>query len=387
MTRRGKGEGCVYRRRDGRWAAVLDLGWQNGRRRRKFLFAHTRREAHERLVRALRARALGAAVPDERLTVGHLLTRWLDHVRPRVRPRTFRSYEQVCRVHLIPAFGAVRLARLRPDLIERVLREKQRTLSPRTCQYLRVVLRVALNCAIKWQLLQQNPAALAEPPRVPHQVVPTLTPDDARRFLASLEGHRLAPLVAVALACGLRQGEILGLRWQDVDLDRGVLHVRHALERVGPGWRLVEPKSATSRRSLPLPAPLVALLRAHRRRQGEQRLAAGARWGEHGFVFTSRWGAPLDGPRLTATVKQLLARAGLPPLRFHALRHSAASLLLAQGVPARVVAEILGHRDVRLTLNTYTHVVDALRLDAAQRVETVLWGRDGEAHLASGRRE
>jgi integrase len=161
--------------------------------------------------------------------------------------------------------------------------------------------------------------------------------------------------------------------WKDLDLDRGVLHVRQALERLGKGWRLVEPKSEQSQRAIKLPDPLLPILRAHRTRQLETRLAAGGRWQDHGFVFTARHGQPLDGCRLNRQTKALLQSAGLPPLHFHSLRHSCATFLLVQGVPPRVVMELLGHSDIRLTLNTYSHVVAQLQDEAARQMSTVLW--------------
>jgi len=292
-----------------------------------------------------------------------------------VRPKTFRSYSQLARLHLIPALGHIRLARLQPEDVEGFLRRRaQAGLSPRTCQYLRAVLRCALNRAIKKGMLARNVAALADPPRVVRSEVKSLTPDQARTFLASIQTHRLYPLVAVAVSCGMRQGEILGLRWADVDLERGVLRVRHALERLEKRWELVEPKSEKSRRAIKLPATLLPILRAHRTTQRERRLVAGGKWQETGFVFTTRHGTPLDGCTLNRDVKCLLQAAGLPSLNFHALRHSCATLLLAQGVPARVVMEILGHSDIRLTLNTYSHVIEQLQDAAAAKIDAVLWG-------------
>ena len=255
--------------------------------------------------------------------------------------------------------------------------ESPRTLTPRTVQYIYAVLRRALNQAMRWGMVPRNVAALVTPPRVIRQEVQPFTPQQARNFLGMIATHRLRPLVAVALSCGLRQGEALGLRWVDgVDLDQGVLHVRHALQTVGGTRRLVELKTARSRRTLTLPAELVTLLRAHRTRQRERRLAAGPQWHETGFVFTTRDGQPLDGGNVTRDFKKLLATAGLPPLRFHDLRHSCASFLLAQGVSPRVVMEILGHSQISLTMNTYAHVLPSLQTEAAHRMNALLWTDD-----------
>jgi integrase len=177
----------------------------------------------------------------------------------------------------------------------------------------------------------------------------------------------------LALAAGLRQGEALGLHWQDVDLDAGTLRVRVALQRLeGRGLQTVEPKTARSRRSIALPPQVIESLRAHKSRQAQERLLAGSRWQDSGFVFTTATGTPLEGSSVTHRFQKLLRRAGLPHLRFHDLRHACASLLLAQGVHPRVVMETLGHSQISLTMNTYSHVIPALQRDATERMDAIL---------------
>jgi integrase len=376
--RRGRGEGCVTKRHDGRYEARIDLGWQDGRRRYKSFFGPTRRGVANRLTKALRDLQRGAAVfGDERQTVGDYLARWLELVAPDLRPKTIKSYRQVVRVHLAPGLGHLRLTKLSPDDVDLFLhRKRQQGLSPRTCQYLRAVLRAALNRALKRDLIAKNAAERADAPTIRRAPVRTFTPDEARTFLTAIASHRHYALFALAVSCGLRQGELLGLRWQDVDVDRGVLKVVHQLERRGrgQGWQLVAPKSETSRRAIRVPDPIVAILRQQHVRQLEQRLAAGGDWKDSDFVFTARHGQPLDGCRLNAIVKDLQRQAGIdPPLHFHALRHSCATFLLVQRVPARVVMAILGHSDVRLTLNTYSHVLEDLHEDAAAKMTAVLF--------------
>jgi integrase len=248
------------------------------------------------------------------------------------------------------------------------------TLTPRTVQYLHAVLRRALTQATKWGLVPRNVAALVTPPRMAHREIRPLTPDQARDFLSAISGRRLYPLIAVSLACGLRQGEALGLQWADVDLERKTIDVRHGLQVVDKQRQLVELKTERSRRTLALPDQIVSVLRTHRTKQKEQRLAAGAAWQDTGFVFTTRHGQPRDGCGTTRDFKRLLTSAGLPPFRWHDLRHSCASFLLAQGVSARVVMEILGHSDIRLTLNTYSHVMPSLQRDAADQMDALLRG-------------
>ena len=394
MAKRARNEGSIYRQQtDGRWVAAISVGYRNGRRRRKKFFGATRGAVAAQLTQALHDHQHGLPVAPDRQTVGTFLTRWLeDSVKPSVRPTTYRSYQQLVDLHLKPGLGRYPLAKLTPQQVQtflndqhrggRILKsyqdqESPRTLTPRTVQYIHAVLRRALNQAMRWGMVPRNVAALVTPPRVIQQEVQPFTPQQARDFLGMIATHRLCPLIAVALSCGLRQGEALGLRWADgVDLDQGMLHVRHALQTVGGTRQLVELKTARSRRTLTLPATLVTLLRAHRTRQRERQLAASPQWHETGFVFTTRDGQPLDGGNVTRDFKKLLAAAGLPPLRFHDLRHSCASFLLAQGVSPRVVMEILGHSQISLTMNTYAHVLPSLQTEAAHRMNALLWADD-----------
>jgi integrase len=249
-------------------------------------------------------------------------------------------------------------------------------LSARSVAYLRIVLRAALNQARKWNLVARNVAELVDPPRCERFKIEPLSPEEARALLEAAKGDRLEALYAVALACGLRMGEILGLRWRDVDLEQGRFAVSHALQRhKGAGLVLAETKTDRSRRTIALPAPLIAMLRTHRVRQIEERLLAGSRWRDTGFMFTSGIGTPLEPRRLFRVFKTMLKRARLPDIRFHDLRHSAASLMLAQGVPLRVVMEILGHSSISLTADTYSHVMPSLIQDATEKVAGVLFAR------------
>lgn len=377
MTRHGPGEGNVYRRRDGRWCARLQLGYAGGKRLRKHYYARTRREVVEKLDRAKADLRRGIAPGNDRLTIGDYLEQWLQEVAtPSVRPSTLAAYEMHCRLHLIPELGSTSLSKLTPQAVQAMLNRKLASgLSPRSVKHLHAVLRGALNMAVRWDLVARNVALLVDPPRVPRRDVPVLSPEEARRFLAVVGDDRLGPLYSLTLAVGLRQGEALGLRWEDLDLDLGTLTVRRALQRVGGQLTYVEPKSSTSRRTIPLPPTTVADLRAHRRRQIAERLQAGGRWRDHGLVFTSTIGTPCDGTAVTRHLHELLAAAGLPRLRFHDLRHASASLMLSQGVHPRLVADMLGHSQTSLTLNTYGHVIPSLRREAADRMEEVLGRR------------
>jgi integrase len=312
-------------------------------------------------------------------------SRLTDGVRPRVRPSTYESYARLVDRHLIPHLGSIPLAHLSPQQVQAWVSAELATgrcrgtggLAPRTVQYARAVLRSALKTAMQWGAVTRNVATLIDAPRVPRYERQPLTPAQARTFLTTAQGHRLSALFAVAVACGLRKGEMLGLAWTDVDLDAGRLHVRRALQRARDAQGapvFAEPKSARGRRTLALPSVIVDALKAHRVRQLEERLAAGGDWQDTGLVFTTPTGTVLDEWRLRADFDALLATAAVPRVRFHDLRHSCASFLLAQGVSPRTVMDVLGHSHVSLTLNTYGHLMPGAQEDAAVTMNTLLRG-------------
>ncbi|MCC7103663.1 MAG: site-specific integrase [Chloroflexi bacterium] len=370
---RGNNEGTVYKRKDGRWCAAVTV---NGRQR--YVYARTRQAAAEQLARALADVQSGLSLPSQKLTVRDYLSRWLDDAaKPKVRPRTFESYSMIVNRHLIPSLGRVPLAKLSPVDAQRYLNAKLESgLSAKTVANHRAVLRRALGQALKWGLVARNVATLVDPPRVERHEVEPLSADEARQLLAAAQGHRLEALFTVALALGLRQGEALGLRWEDVDLDTCVLRVRRQLQRIGHAWQLTEPKTARSRRALALPGFAVEALRRHKVRQLEEQLAGGAWWTGNawGLVFTSEAGTPIEGSNLHGVYRRLLAKAGVQPRRFHDLRHSCATLLLEQGEDLRTVMEVLGHSQISLTANTYQHVRASLLKGAADRMQALLGG-------------
>jgi integrase len=310
----------------------------------------------------------------EQTTVGKYLHEWLeDSVKPRNRPSTYQSYEGHVRVHLIPAFGRVRLSRLTPQHVEAMMAKKLRDgLSPSTVVRIRATLRRALSRAVRLGLVQRNVAALADPPSAKATPVEAMTSEQATELLEAVEGHRLEALFVLALATGLRQGELLGLSWSDVDLEAKSLTVRHALQRVDGELTLVEPKTERSRRTLSLPPSSIKTLKTHRASQRREQLASGEAWHDSGLVFTTDAGLPLDGVNVTRAFQRLLKNAGLPKMRFHDLRHACASFLLANGASMRVVMEQLGHSQIGLTMNTYGHVMPEALLDAAEKMEAVL---------------
>ena len=220
--------------------------------------------------------------------------------------------------------------------------------------------------------MAQNVATLVEAPKVASREVEPFNPEQARTLLAAVRGDRLEALYSVAVAVGLRKGEALGLRWDDLNLDTGTLRVKASLQRVGGKLQLLEPKTVRSRRTIALPESATVALRTHRAGQLRERLVAGSRWQETGLVFTTTIGTPMDPRNVTRHFKRVLVRAGLPQKRFHDLRHTCASLLLVQGAHPRVVMEILGHSQISMTMDTYAQVMPELQRDAANRIDAIL---------------
>ena len=269
--------------------------------------------------------------------------------------------------------------------MQNLLDEKiKKGFSPQTVTNIRTVLRSALSLAVKWSLVSRNSAALVNAPRIPRKNIKPLDSERARTFLNSAKGERFEAIYVVALTLGMRRGEVLGLRWVDVSLNERTLRVNQSMQRISTGseekgkkseLRATETKTDGSRRTIALPDSVVRALKAHHVRQLQDRLAAGFSWQDAGLVFTNRTGKPLEPIVLHRDYKALLKKAELPiTLRFHDLRHSAASLLLAQGVHPRAIMELLGHSSITVTMNVYGHVMPAMMRDAADKMDAIVGG-------------
>ena len=274
----------------------------------------------------------------------------------------------------MPESGRLRLQKLTPQHVQKLLNSKLASgLSARMVCHIRTTLVTALQVAVKFGTLPRNVASLVDPPRTTKAEVKVLTVDQARTFLRSIEGDRHYALFATTLVLGLRLGEALGLTWGDIDLERGELTVRRALQRIDKEPRLVEPKSAASRRRIVLPAVAVAALQHHRAQQEQDRAVAGTAWKGNpwNLVFTSTRGTPLFHRNVHRRFCELVKLAGLPAMRPHDLRHSAVALLIAQGVHAKAIQELLGHSSVAFTLQVYGHLFDEAKRETADRMNAV----------------
>jgi integrase len=376
VTRRGPHEGSIHPRKDGRWAGSVHVGWVDGRRVRKHVLARSRAEVAEKLDALLRANREQRPIPDQRAKTGPFLREWLEEVaKPTIRASTYDSYRDIVELHLVPGLGRIPLAKLTPADVQAFLnRKREGGLSPRRVQMLHAVLRRALVTAERWGMISRNVARLAQAPRVPKHEIRPLRPEQARRLFECSSEDRLRALYVAALGTGCRQGELLGLRWEDVDLEAGRLRVRHTLARVDGKLTLLPPKTERSRRVVMLPEVVVAALLAHRTRQKMERLVAGSRWVDTGHVFTTTIGTPLEAAVVTRAFQRALTRAGLPRSRFHDLRHAAATFALSQGFTLEDVKNLLGHSSIVLTSNTYGHVLEQRQMAVAKGMDAVLGG-------------
>ncbi len=327
--KRGQNEGSIFERKDGRWCGVLNLGWESGRRRRKYIYGATAAEVQHELLKARSDHSRGLPVALERQRLSHYLERWLeDSAKASTRPRTHGRYAELLRLHVIPVLGHVLLEKVAPADVQRLLNRKvAEGLSPKTVRHIRGVLSTALGRAVKWNLVARNVAALTDAPRAVPADIRVFDSDEARRFIDAVVGERLEALYLLTITLGLRRGEVLALKWNDVDLDAAVVHVRASLQRVNGSLQLSETKTQKSRRQLPILQFVAKALRLRRMRQIESRLLAGPEWRDTDFVFTTGIGTPVDPANLLDDFKRVLKKAELPDIRFHDLRHSAASLL------------------------------------------------------------
>jgi len=324
----------------------------------------------------------GAYVEPTRETVGSFLNRWLaDYARVKVAPTTFERYEEIVRLHLIPVLGHHPLAKLQPLHIQgyytRALKSGRRRseggLSAQTVLHHHRVLREALQQAVRWLLLARNPADAVEPPRPSRKETRVICAQEAAELLSHVEGTRLYVPVLLAVTTGMRRGEILGLRWRDVNFDASVLAVRQTLEETkGAGLRFKQPKTQKGRRTVALPAITVERLRQHRALQAETRLALGSGYQDGDLVCAMHDGTPWKPSNFSYTFRVVALRLGLTDLRFHDLRHSHATELLRSGIHPKIVSERLGHSTVGITLDTYSHVLPDMQEQAAATVDDAL---------------
>jgi integrase len=386
-ARRANGDGTITRRRSGLWQGAVFVTTSLGVRRREYVYGRDRDVVRARVAALVAGEAAGVPVPHERWTVAAYLGYWLEEVvRPTLQPRTYQGYEAVVRRHIVPVIGQRPLARLSTRDVRRVLAGvRAGGGSARRVQWVHAVLRTALTNATREEITSRNVAMLVHTPTVVSHIGRALSIPETRLILQAAAGDRLEVVFVLAVHLGLRQAELLGLRWADLDLDlaAGRLEVLHSLQRVDGRLTLVRPKTPTSRRTLPLPAAVVAALVEHRTRQEIEHRAAGGRWIESGMVFTTPIGAHLS-PDAVRRSWDRIRQAVEGPVRFHDLRHTCLTLLLEQHTPPHVVQQIAGHAALYATMTIYAHASAEQRQAALNRLGAQLTAGTHSAALKDG---
>jgi len=402
MSKRINGEGTIYQRKDGRWEGAAYVLLPNGTYQRRRVYGKTDAEVRQKLTELKAASDQGVPAEATGWTVERFLTYWLEHVvKPAAKPRTYQGYEVVVRVHLVPGLGKKRLNKLTGADVRLFLRKLDHTClcclhrtdarrpegkrrccavgkcceafpSIRLRQQVHAVLRNALEAAVREELIRRNVAKLVKLSSPAYQVNRGLTVEQARALLRAAEGDRLRALYVLALFLGLRRGELLGLRWDDVDLDTGTLTVRRNLQRVGGELRAVDPKTDKSRRTVPLLGLTTDALRDHRQLQAKERAMAGLAWIETGHIFTTVIGTPIEPDNLRRSWYPLREKIGAADVRFHDLRHTCVSLLLDLGVPPHIVRDIAGHSAIEVTMTIYAHAALEEKRNALRKLDDEL---------------
>ena len=368
-----KGDG-ITKRKDGRYMARYTIHTPGGPKR-KLIYGKKYKEVKKKPNEARGDAARGITYDAGAQTVGEYLVRWLsDSVRDTVRQRTYERYESIVRVHLDPSIGRLKLKALTPAHVRALYRERlDAGLAPRSVLHIHRILSKALKQAHDDGLVPRNAAGTVRPPRPRREEIRPLNREQVRILFKAAREDRLEALYVVAVTAGLRRGELQGLKWDDVDLSgvTGTLQVRRTLSEPRGGYIFEAPKSGKGR-SVRLTRKATASLREHRKRQLEERMQKAGLWRDHGLVFPSGIGTPLLGGNLNRAFKATLQRAGLPSIRFHDLRHTCATLLLRQGVNPKYVQELLGHSDISITLNVYSHVLPDMGDAAAGAMDAAL---------------
>jgi len=367
MGKRANGEGSVYRRKsDGRWVGSLSL--PDGTR--KVFYGKKQSEVIAKLDEAANDLRRGMLAVGSNTTLQEYLENWLENVhKPTIRLSTYLNYRKLLKNYLVPGLGKVKIHRLTPQQVQVFYSQKMSDgLAPKTVNNIHGVLHKALDNAVKWNILPRNVCDAVTPPRIPRKEKNVLTREQAHTLLDEVRTHRLEALLTLAITTGMREGELLALHWQDINFEDRSLQVKRAVSYLKEyGYVESEPKTAKSRRMIKLPVFVVDILKRHKAQQEEQRRQVGSAWIEKDLLFTNAQGYFYSPSTLRKVFRRFLVSIDLPHMRFHDLRHSAATILLAMKVHPKVVQEILGHSQIAMTLDVYSHALPSMQEDVTKQ--------------------
>ena len=367
--KRGNNEGSIHRRKNGTWRAQVTLQGQ-----RLSHTAKTRRECQDWLKQMLNQIDNGLTYKGTLITYQEYLSDWLVSIEPTLRPTTHYHYSQIVRDHIVPILGEIKLLDLRPDHIQNLYNQKRKSgLGIRTIQLTHSVVHRSLVHALRLGLIHRNPAATVIRPKPEQKEMKIYDEGQISQFLVAAKGNRFEALYHLAISTGMRQGELLGLLWTDLDWLKQTLHVQRQLRKVpGKGYSFQPPKTKYGRRMITLGSNTIQKLREHQRLNQEERIEAGIRWQENNLIFPSTVGTPMEQRNLHRDFKSIIKKAGLPDIRFHDLRHTAASIMLNHGVPVIVVSRRLGHSKPSITLDIYGHLIPGMQAEIAEQIDELI---------------
>jgi integrase len=369
MARRKHDEGSIFQRKDGRYVAQVRL--ENGQKKQRYF--KTEKEANTALRKMLNEKEQGTLPTGPNQTLKAYLEQWLEqrYKLSAIRAGSYNTYRGSIYNHIIPVLGYIQLQKLTPQQVQAFYTKKlSEGLSVRTVSHFHALLHNALTQAVTWNLIARNVCDLVTCPTPKRHEMKPLTTEQAQRLLEVARKHQLKALLTVAVATGMRRGELLALHWQDVDFNEGCLHVKHSVSRIGK-FGLVEsdPKTHSSERKITLPGFVIDALKKHQEHLAELRVKAGGEWKEMDIVFCNMHGGYIEPSNLHKAFKKLLERAELPNIRFHDLRHSAASFLAKLNIHPKVVQEILGHSTISMTMDIYSHMFPSTHQEAMGKLD------------------
>jgi len=366
--KRGQNEGSIVKRKNGTYMVQVTV---DGKRITKYF--KSRKEANKWRIDTLHKIQRGLYYSGPKLTLSEFLEEWLIARKGSIKSTTLLQYRQIVDLHITPILGDIKINELRPAEIQAFYNNKvEKGTGVRTVRLIHSVLHCALNHALRLGVIYRNPSDAVYKPKAKKKEMQVLDENQVRSFLIAAIGNRFEALFKLAITTGLRQGEILGLKWSDLDWSKNQLNIQRQVQRV-PGRGLVfsDPKTAAGRRMILLGQDTILSLKQHFKRQSIEKEFMGEKWQDNDLIFPSSIGSPLDQSNLNRDYKYLLGKANLPNIRFHDLRHTAASLMLKQGVSVKVVQERLGHSDAAMTLNVYSHVIPGMQEEAAQKMDEI----------------
>jgi integrase len=362
------------------WTVRIFLGRDANGKRKYFnkTIRGTKKDAQKYLTAKLREKDLGVFIEPASIAFSEYLDKWLlESAKPRLREATLESYTGLLRTHVRGRLGSLKLSDIKPLDVQKLYNQMtESSLSPRTVRYVHTILKSAFSQAIRWQMLSVNPCDVANLPRQKKTEMKALSPEQAKTFLNVSKSYKHGLIFAFALASGMRPEEYLALKWSDLDFERHTATVQRTLTwRKGGGWYFSEPKTARSRRTIPLPENLFMELKSHKRQQSEAMLKLGQSYERNNFVFATEDGTPIRYGNLTKRYfHKILEKADLKGFRLYDLRHTTATLLLSEGVNPKIVSERLGHASIVLTLDTYSHILPDMQKEATIKLGQVLFG-------------